>query len=182
MRLNHLFAAIALVTLGIIARLLPHPPNVAPIAAIALVAGAFFPRLWAFLVPVAAMVASDATIGFHPVVLFTWGSFALTASLGRAMLHRSRSPLRLLSASVAGSVLFFLLTNGAVWALTPLYDKTTGGLAAAYVAGIPFFRNTVAGDLGWTVGLFALIAALRRFALPFARRALAFARARRVES
>jgi hypothetical protein len=63
---------------------------------------------------------------------------------------------------LASSVLFFVLTNFGVWAFDALYPKTLEGLMACYVAAIPFFRNTLLGDLSYTVVLFGGFALLER--------------------
>ncbi|MBI3956500.1 MAG: hypothetical protein HY340_00730 [Candidatus Kerfeldbacteria bacterium] len=149
--------AITLILLGAATRFLPHPANVAPIAAIALFSGAALRRWYAFVVPVAAMIVSDAVIGFHSIIWATWGSFALSGVIG-FWIRRRLTPTRVIAGSLASSVLFSLITNWAVWAYTPLYDKTLAGLGASYVAAIPFFRNTVLGDLFYTGALFGLYA------------------------
>ena len=147
-------------------RLMPHPPNVTPIAAIALFGGAHFTSKRAALaVPLLAMCLSDLLLGFgvHRVMPFVYGSFALNVVLGRLIRDR-RSPLVVGGAALAGSVLFFVITNFGVWCLSDLYPRTVEGFVACYVAAIPFFRNTLAGDLlyaGVLFGGFAL--AERRF-------------------
>lgn len=154
-----------LILLGAATRFLPHPANVAPIAAIALFSGAYLRRWYAFVVPVAAMVMSDAVIGFHPLIWATWGSFAMSGLIG-LWIRRRVTPGRVIAGSLTSSVLFYLVTNWAVWAYTPLYDNTLAGLGASYIAAIPFFRNTVLGDLFYCGALFGLYAlctfALRR--------------------
>jgi hypothetical protein len=147
-------ALCAFVLLAALARLLPHPPNFAPVAAVALFAGAHFSRTsWAFAVPLAAMLLSDAYLGFHDLTLVVYGAFA--AAVGIGLLLRSRRGLRAIAgASLASSILFFVVTNFAVWAFGTLYPKTAAGLAACYVAAIPFFQNTVLGDAFFTAALF----------------------------
>src|SRR5215470_13244534 len=93
-------------------RLLPHPPNVTPIAAMALFGGAHFASpLTALAVPLAAMFLSDLLLGFglHPVMPFVYGSFAFTVWLGRRVRTR-RSPLAIAVAALCGSVVFFVVT------------------------------------------------------------------------
>ena len=67
---------------------------------------------------------------------------------------RLRSPVVLLSLAVTSSVVFFLATNLAVWAFEGLYTQDLAGLSRCYVAALPFFKNTVIGDLFWTGVLF----------------------------
>jgi hypothetical protein len=148
-------AAVAALLLGAAAtRLLPHPPNVTPIVAMALMGGAHLrDRRLAILLPLGAMLLSDLVIGFHLLQPVVYLLIALFALLGWRFLRRPDAG-RVAVAAIASSVLFFLITNLAVWALQDLYPKTPGGLAAAYLAALPFFRNTLLGDLGYAAILF----------------------------
>ncbi|MBI3324323.1 MAG: hypothetical protein HYZ92_03490 [Candidatus Omnitrophica bacterium] len=156
--------AVALLIFGVAARLLPHPPNATPVAAIALFGGATLPRRLAWWLPLAVMVLSDLVIGLHDVILFTWGGFVLTSLLGLWL--RRRSGLgRIAASAVAGSLLFFMLTNFGVWLLGDagrMYPKTLDGLWQCYAAALPFYRNTLLGDLAWSAGLFGLYALAAR--------------------
>ena len=145
--------------IGILARLLPHPPNATPLMAIALFGGTYLPKRWAILVPWAIVAVSDLVLGWHSTVPFTWSAFLLTGMI--AWWVRSRlSVSRVIAGALASSWLFFLLTNFGVWATQTLYPKSTAGLWACYVAAIPFFRNMLIGDLlstGILFGLFGLL-------------------------
>lgn len=143
-------------------RLLPHPPNFSPIAAMALFSGAYFSRRgMAFVAPLAAMLVSDAILGFHALMPVVYGSLALVVCLGWLLSSR-RTPGRVAGAAVAGSVTFYLVTNFAVWAFGDMYPKTLEGLAACYVAALPFFQNGLAGDLFFTALLFGGFALAER--------------------
>jgi len=149
-------------------RLVPHPPNFAPIAAMALFSGAQLGRRpIAFAAPLGAMLLSDAVIGFHSGMVFVYASVALIVLLGSFALPRI-SVLRLGGAAVASSVLFFIVTNFGTWLMSGMYPLTAGGLADCYVAAIPFFQNTVAGDLFYSGLLFGGFALLER-AVPMLR-------------
>lgn len=152
--------ALALILLGAGLRFVPHPANVAPIAATGLFAGTYLNRRWALLVPLIAMAASDVIIGFHNLVPFTWGSMMLCGVIG-LWLRRRVTVARLVAGTLLGSVLFYLVTNWAVWQFTPLYARTAEGLLASYIAAIPFFRNSLLGDLFFSGALFGVYAALR---------------------
>lgn len=133
-------------------RILPYLPNFAPIGALALFSGVYLSKKYALVIPLAAMVISDFFIGWHSLVLFTWGSFALIGVIGWSVRKR-KNVFTILGGSLAGSILFFLITNFAVWAFTPLYTRTISGFIQCYIMAIPFFRNTVLGDLFY-VGVF----------------------------
>ena len=144
----------ALIVSGAVLRVVPHPANFAPIGAMALFGGAVLPGVWAFAVPLAALVLSDAVLGFYPGWVWVYGSFALIVLIGTA-LRRRRRVLRVAGAALASSVLFFVVTNFGEW-LGPLYPHTLAGLRADYLAAIPFFRNTALSDLVYTLAFFGI--------------------------
>jgi hypothetical protein len=139
-----------IIGLAIIARLVPHIPNFTPIAAMALFGGVYLNRRYAILVPLAAMAFSDVFIGFYsPVVMvFVYGSFVLTGLIG-LWLKKRKSPGNVIFAAVGASMLFFLITNFAVW-LGGWYPRSIAGLIESYTLALPFFRNTLAGNLFYT--------------------------------
>ena len=147
-----------------VSRLIPHPPNFTPLAAIALFGGAqFADRRTAFAVPLAGLVLSDCVLGFHWLSPVVYGAFALIVCLG-ILLRRRLSPAAIGGAALSSAVVFFILTNFAVWATGGLYPTTLAGLGHCYIAAIPFFRNTLAGDLVYSALLFGGMAlAEKRF-------------------
>ena len=143
-------------------RLVPHPPNFTPIGAMALFSGAYLGRRGlAFVAPLGGMLLSDAIIGFHSGMPFVYAAVALIVLLGWLALSRV-TPLRVGGAAVASSVLFFVISNFGTWLLSGMYPITASGLAACYIAAIPFFQNTVAGDLFYAAALFGGFALLER--------------------
>jgi hypothetical protein len=144
-----------LIAIGALMRLLPHAPNVAPIAALALFGGTYLRRWQAFALPLAALVASDALIGFDSLKsrLTVYGAFALVGVLG-IWLRRHKHPATVAGASIAGSTLFYLITNFAFLYPTSMYPHTLAGVVSSYYNALPFFRNTMGGDLCYTALLF----------------------------
>ena len=154
---------IGLIVLGVVSRLIPHPWNATPVMAIALFGGTYLSKRFAIVLPLAIIVLSDLLIGLHNTILFTWGSFVLTGMLAW-WIRRRPDATRILTGAVAGSVLFFVITNFGVWVAGGLYPRTAAGLWECYVAAIPFFRNTLLGDAVCTTALFgsyALVSTLR---------------------
>ncbi len=148
------------VAAGVVARLLPHPPNFTPIGALAIFCGACYAdRRLAVAVPLAAMLLSDLFIGLHLLIPVVYGSFAVNVLLAR-LLRQRRRPLPVTLVTCAGSVQFFLTTNFACW-LT-MYPHTWEGLVTCYVNALPFFRNTVLGDLTFVAVLFGGLAVAER--------------------
>ena len=144
-------------------RLIPHPPNMASITAVALFGGAYLSdRRLAFLVPMAALFLSDLVLGLYSHMEIVYGSFALVVCLG-LLLRKRRTPLRIAGAALSSSILFFVITNFGVWAFGSLYPRTFAGLVACYVAAIPFFQNTLMGDAFYTAALFGGFALAERW-------------------
>lgn len=150
---------ISMIALAAVARVLPHPWNVTPLAAMALFSGAHFENTrYGFFVAFSSLLLSDLFLGFHMTMLFVYSGFGAIVLLG-TFLKSHKTLGTVIFASLIGSVLFFLITNFGSWLLDGMYAKTPWGLLQAYVAGLPFFRNTVAGDLfyvGLLFGSFAL--------------------------
>jgi hypothetical protein len=151
---------ISMILMAAASRLIPHPPNVTSLTAVALFGGAYFSdRRLAFLVPLSALFLSDLVLGFYHHMEVVYLSFALIVTIG-LWLQKHRTALPIAGAALASSVLFFGITNFGVWALDALYPKTLQGLVACYLAAIPFFRNTLLGDLLYTAILFGGFALL----------------------
>ena len=159
-----LLALTGLVLAAALTRLLPHPFNFTPIGAIALFGGAYFSRKYlAFLIPLAAMLLSDALIGFHGTMWAVYLSFVLIVGIGMGALQKVTLG-RVAGSAVVSSVLFFLITNFAVWYTSAgFYPPTLAGLGACYLAGLQFYQqdffgnlffNTVMGDLFFSGLLF----------------------------
>ncbi|MCS7237505.1 MAG: hypothetical protein NZ899_04455 [Thermoguttaceae bacterium] len=172
MQCARLWVALGMILAAAAARLLPHPPNLTPIGAMALFGGAAFSdRRVAFGIPLAAMFLSDVALGllagdlritFHPHMPFVYLAFAIQVVLGMVFLRRL-SVLRVGTVAFAGALQFFVLTNFAVWAIGNWYPKTWAGLAECYVAALPFFQNQLIGDLGYSAVLFGAWALAERF-------------------
>ncbi len=146
-------------------RLAPHPMNFAPIGALALFGGAYFSsKREALAIPLLSLILGDVFTGFHQLLPVIYASFLVSVAIG-FWLRRKRSAPRIGAATLAGAMQFFLVTNFALWASSiGSYPKTAGGLAACYIAGIPLFWNTLAGDAFYATLLFGGMAlAERRF-------------------
>lgn len=165
-------------TAGLV-RLLTHGFNLTPVGALGLFGGARLRSWQAFALPIAVMVVTDcclwAMTGFNPLYApfhssrpIVYGSFLLYVLIGR-LLAATESPWRIGLASLLGSLQFFFVTNLGTWATENLYPRTLEGLLACFVAGLPFYKYTLLGDLGYAAVLFGLHAVLSRTAFPAER-------------
>ena len=150
-----------IVLLAALSRFLPHPPNVAPIMAIALFGGTYFEKRPALAVPLAALLLSDLLLGFHRLMPIIYLCFMAMVLIGR-WISKNKSAPRIAVAALASSFGFFVVTNFGVWAFESLYPKTWAGLVACYVAAIPFLQNSLAGDAAYTLILFGGLALAER--------------------
>lgn len=150
-----LIVSIILVALGVACRLLPHAWNFAPIAAIALFSGVYLGRRYAVLLPITAMLIGDLFIGFYelPLMLTVYGSYILIGLAG-TLIKKHKSLETVIAGSLGASILFFLVTNWAVWQFSPWYAKSLAGLLQSYTLALPFFRNTLFSDLFYVAVLF----------------------------
>jgi hypothetical protein len=159
---RRLILVVLVIAAAALMRILPHPPNVSPIAAMALFAGAqLADRRLAYLVPFSAML--------HGQMGLVYGSFAAMVWLGGRIADRQRA-LPVLAATLGGTAVFFLVTNLGVWAFDGLYPRTWDGLVICYVAALPFLQNSLLGNLLYAALLFGGWRLAER-RLPFLRRA-----------
>ncbi len=148
MKRNTFILILSLIVIGIAGRLMVHIPNATPLTALAFAGGMFISRKAAFLLPIAVLLITDLFIGFYSwgVMLGVYGSVALIALMSW-WLRKNPSILRVGSATIASSLLFYIITNAAVWYTTPWYAKTITGLLYSYELGLPFLRNMMLGDM-----------------------------------
>lgn len=156
---KQLLLVAALITYVIVTRLLPHLNNFAPLMAVAIFSGAYMSRRMAIGTALAAAVLSDILLGFYtPSVMFVvWACYALVALSSSQWLKQPKL-VRGGLFTVAGSVFFFVATNFAVWAGSGMYAHSLAGLERCFAMGVPFFRNSLLGDLFYTGALFGIAA------------------------
>jgi hypothetical protein len=155
--------ALALILLAAALRIAPHPWNFTPVGAMALFSGAVLrDRRLAFFFPLFALFLGDIFIGFHKLIPIVYASFLVNVVIGLWLRDR-RTIARITLATLLGAIQFFIVTNFAVWQFLKGFPHTASGLAACYIAGIPFFWNTLAGDAVYAALLFGGYALAERF-------------------
>ena len=128
------------VLFAITLRVVPHPPNFAPITALALFSGATFRNKYiGMIIPLIAMVISDIFLGFYTISYWVYGAFILINLLGQYKKKVTAFTL------VVSSILFFIVSNFGVWILG--YPKTVEGFVTCYILAIPFLGYALVGDL-----------------------------------
>ncbi|NQW30399.1 MAG: hypothetical protein HQ472_07800 [Ignavibacteria bacterium] len=143
------YTVIGATVLIAVSRVIPHWPNFTPVMAVALLGGAIFgAKRYGFIIPLAAMVLSDLLLGlvmgweyaFHDTQIVVYGLMAVIYGMGVWM--RNDSPVKLVfGGGTAAAVLFFLVTNAAVWMFGSMYPHNLSGLMMSYSAGLAFYRD-----------------------------------------
>lgn len=123
----------------------------------ALFGGFYLPKKTSLVLPLAAMLISDLVIGFYSLLIMVsvYASFIFINLIGQ-WLGKKKDMGLTVGGVVMSSVLFFLVTNFAVWAITDsMYPHTLQGLLTCYIAGLPFLKFTLMGDLFFNVLFFS---------------------------
>jgi len=149
---RRIFIAVALVAFAAVTRyFLQDLPNVETITVSALLAGAFLGGVYTIAVPLAIIAVTDIAIGNSSILLFTWSAWAAIGVFGWLRRRHAGATFRftceLTALGVGSSVFFYLWTNFGVWLLFDFYPATFSGLIASYVAGLPFLKYQVLGNL-----------------------------------
>jgi len=164
-RTPRFFVVSLVVFLVALSRVVPHLPNYSPLIAMTLFGSCFFQKKWqAFGLPILATWVSDLVLNnivytqyfpeftwFYKGFYFQYGTYVLVAFLGHLFLKRI-TVYRVVGVTFSSSLLFFLISNFGVW-MGSFYPQTWMGLYACYVAGIPFFKNAVLGDMVYAFSL-----------------------------
>jgi len=171
-----------LILIAAFGRIIPHPYNMSPIAAMGLLGAAYCSRKWmALLIPFLATWLSDLFINnivyaelfdgftwFYAGSAWVYGSYAVIIMMGYILLN-TVTIARIASGSILATSIFFLITNFGAWIGNPLYPQSFEGLLMSYAAGLPFLQGSFIGDLmysGILFGGFAL--ASRSLNIPIA--------------
>jgi hypothetical protein len=149
-------SVVILLIASILGRLLPHPANFTPLGGAALFGGAKIGRPWNYLGPLFVLFITDLVIGLHGTMAYVYAGFVLTVFMGEQVLKGKPSLVKVGVTGLAGSLVFFIVSNFGVWAEGLMYPKTLTGLIDCYIAAIPFFRNSLIGDAVFSVGFFGL--------------------------
>lgn len=155
MKKNNLILIILTLLAIVLIRLIPHAPNFSPLASILLFSGVYTAKKRYVILPLVALFISDLFLGFYawPIMLTVYLSFAVIGLLG-IFLKKRKNILNTISSSLGAGLLFFLVTNFAVWYFGTWYSHDLAGLSLCYTLAIPFFKNTIMSNLLYTSVLF----------------------------
>tara|TARA_A100001388_G_C28701929_1_gene466671 strand:+ start:490 stop:975 length:486 start_codon:yes stop_codon:yes gene_type:complete len=140
--MNYLKVSLCVLALLCASRFIPHPPNFTSLIALSF----YIPLLFGVkFIPVVvlSLIFTDIFLGFHSIILFTWGSVILIGLISKKF---SKSPIIRLLGATSGATIFFITSNFGVW-LSGSYGYNMSGLIECYIMAIPFFGNTVISTL-----------------------------------
>ena len=157
-----------IILLAAFTRIMPHPPNFSPMAAIGLFGAAHFAKKWqAFFIPLIGIWVSDLVINnyvysssssnfvwFYSGFYWQYMSYILIIFAGLFIFNRGISLTKTFGGMMSSSGIFFLVSNFGVWTGGTMYPKNFGGLITCYAAGVPFIHNTIISDVLFTTVLF----------------------------
>ena len=157
-----------IILLAAFTRIMPHPPNFSPMAAIGLFGAAHFAKKWqAFFIPLIGIWISDLVIinyvysisssnfvWFYSGFYWQYISYILIIFAGLFIFNRGISLTKMFGGMISSSGIFFLVSNFGVWAGGTMYPKNFSGLITCYAAGVPFIHNTIISDVLFTTVLF----------------------------
>ena len=152
---NKTLIILLIILIGAFSRIIPHPPNFTAIGAISILGGLYFNKKYlAFLTPISAMFLSDLILGYTPI-MSVYIAFLMIIPLG-IKIRENLTYSSIFKISIYASILFFIITNFTSWLYNPIYPQNLSGLIMSYTAGIPFFSNTLLGNLFFCFSLFGL--------------------------
>ena len=148
------YSALVLIIILAFSRIIPHPPNFTPILGMAVFAGAIFDKkVYSFLILLLAMTLSDLFLGFHGSMFIIYFAICLNVVIGIYLIHKI-SYFKIFTSLSAGSLVFFIITNFAVWLSSGMYPYSLEGLLACYTMALPFLQNTIISTVLYGVGVF----------------------------
>ena len=151
----------SIIILAVLSRIVPHPPNFAPITGIALFSSKKINnKFFGVLLPIIPLFISDLFLGIGFINIFVYVSFIIIYFLGVISKKIDFKTVFL------SSIIFFVLTNFGVWYLS--YPKNVEGLIACFTMAIPFFVNTIFGDLFYSFILFRSFKTIKKFKFKYA--------------
>lgn len=150
-----IMAVSAIILLLAASRLVKHPYNFTPITAMSIFAGCYLRKHWGLVFPLGGMLVSDYFIGFYDWKLMA----AVYAGIGISFyvgwyLRKKIRWYRVILAALVSSLFFFVVSNFSVWLFYAWYPHTLAGLVQCFVMALPFFKNSLAGDLIYTGVIF----------------------------
>ncbi len=150
MSISRVWVMFGFVAIGILSRLLPHPPNFTAMNAMILCLGTMLgTSSLTFMAAIPTLIITDAIFGYHSTIPFVYLSYGLIAMMGTSLIGTRLIPISLLS-----SLLFFIVTNFGSWMTTELFPHTLNGLILCYIAALPFLSTQIAGDLIYSAVFF----------------------------
>ncbi|MCK4919300.1 MAG: hypothetical protein KAS01_02840 [Candidatus Pacebacteria bacterium] len=150
---SKIFIAMLLIVLGVIGRFAfieyISIPNFEIITTISLIAGIYLGGIYIAIIPLSVIFITDLIIGNNFILLFTWSAFLFISLVGYFFRNKVKKNIIIgsISVSLLSSIFFYLYTNFGWWIMSGMYEHTLSGLLRCYYMALPFFRNSLVGNL-----------------------------------
>ena len=172
MKLKFSIFAVGLIIIAALSRILPHPPNVTPVAAMGIFGAAYFvSKRWAYVIPFLALFISDLVLNniflrsfipdatgliwFTKISLFVYLGFGLTIWLSKILLKNINTS-NIIKATLLASLIFYVVSNLGVWLTMPNTTMSIVGLFEVYIAGLPYLLNSILGNFFFVAVFFGI--------------------------
>ena len=157
--IRRIYFIVILIFFNAASRLIPHPPNATSLVTMSLFTGQQLSRRISFIVLLVSLLLSDLLLHFligYPIfgawTFFSYSAFTVIVWLGRKLPKGFST--HLFFYITGSSLAFWLWTNFGTFIFSSLYTHTLNGFFECYIAALPFLRNQLLGDLGWSLVIF----------------------------
>ncbi|MFN3604086.1 MAG: DUF6580 family putative transport protein [Leptonema sp. (in: bacteria)] len=149
---KEIFYIVLLIIVGVLSRLVEHLPNFTPLVGLSLFLSYRWNPKYSIAFVLTTMIVSDLIIGFESIQmrLLVYGSLFLPSILGFFIKKYKKiynKYITIFAFSFASSTFFYLTTNFGVWLWSGMYEPTFESLVFCYTMALPFFKNSLLGDL-----------------------------------
>lgn len=145
-----------LLAFSVIGRLLPHPANMTPVGGLAIWSGTRLSKLQSVGLVTGSMFIADFFIGFHWAMPQVYVTLIITTLAAHWLQPKTVAQISLFT--LISATVFFLTTNLVFypWQASHMYSRDWVGQINAYIAALPFLRNSLIGDSAYTALFFSL--------------------------
>tara|TARA_B100001778_G_scaffold60069_1_gene46719 strand:- start:224 stop:739 length:516 start_codon:yes stop_codon:yes gene_type:complete len=154
---NDLMIPVIMMTLLVISRMISDIPNfTATIALIMFTSYLIRDKFLSVLVILVSQIISDLYIGIYSSMFFVYGAYVFIALLSPIIMNKLSFKSVLISSLVTPTI-FYIVSNFGVWITGSTYPLSLDGLIMCYVAGIPFFDETLLSTVVFSVTIYVMM-------------------------
>ena len=145
--INNLILPILMFVLLVLSRMMSDIPNfTATISLIVFTGYLIHNKLLTTFIILISQVISDLYIGIYASMFFVYSAYVLIGLVSPIIMNKINIRSVFLASLVSPSI-FFIVSNFGVWVAGSLYPLTMAGLISCYIAGIPFFDESLVSTI-----------------------------------